>query len=229
MTDNLFNTLLFFGTIVFYLGGVLVVYKLFGRSGLYVWTAISVIIANLAALKMIDMFGMQLTLGNAIYASTFLVTDLLSEKYDKESAIKAVNIGLFVTIIWVVATQLMMLFIPNNQDFIQPTFIMLFGMVPRISLASIFTYAVSQRIDVKLYHFWWNKSGNTEKYLWIRNNGSTMISQFIDTAVFTIIAFLGVLPNSVMINLIFTTYLIKLIIALCDTPILYAMRKVKIK
>ena len=74
------NEILFLISIAFYLGGVLFAYKIFGKTGLYVWTAISAILANIEALKMVDMFGLSVTLGNALYASSFVVTDILSEK-----------------------------------------------------------------------------------------------------------------------------------------------------
>ena len=99
------NEILFLISIVFYLSGVLFAYKIFGKTGLYIWSAIGATLANIEAMKMVDMFGLSVTLGNALYASNFVVTDILSENYDKESANKAVNIGLFVTVIWVLATQ----------------------------------------------------------------------------------------------------------------------------
>ena len=113
------NEILFLISIVFYLSGVLFAYKIFGKVGLYIWTAISAKLANIEALKMVDMFGLSVTLGKALYASNFVVTDILSENNDKESANKAVNIGLFVTIVWVLATQLILMFEPNSLDFIK--------------------------------------------------------------------------------------------------------------
>lgn len=220
------NTLLFFVTICLYFSGVIVVYKLFGKIGLYVWTAFSAILSNIEALVMVDMLGLHLTLGNALYGSSFLVTDILSELHGKKAANKSVSIGLFTTIVWVVATQLILQFIPNNLDFIMPSLQHLFGFVPRIALASIGTYAISQRVDVFLYHWIWEKTGNSTRLLWLRNNGSTMISQLLDTIIFTLVAFGGILSISEIWKLCLTTYIVKFIIAFCDTPILYIIRKV---
>lgn len=227
MEANLFNSLLFMGTIVFYMAGMLGAYKLFGKSGLYVWTAFGVIVSSIEALVQCTMFSMPLTLGNALYASSFTATDILSEKYGKREANKAVNIGLFTTVIWVVATQLIILFVPGDADMVMPALKNLFGFVPRLSLASIFTYAVTQRVDVVLYHWWWKKTGHTDKYLWLRNNGSTLISQFIDTVVFTLVAFLGVYDLPYVMYLCLTTYFVKAIVALLDTPCVYLARKIK--
>jgi uncharacterized integral membrane protein (TIGR00697 family) len=226
MSANLFNTLLFFGSAAFYLCGVFFAYRLFNVTGLYVWTAFAAIVSNIEALKMVDMFGMELTLGNALYATSFLVTDILSENHGKKAANKAVNIGLFTIIIWVAATQIILLFKPNGYDFIQPSFQSLFEMVPRISLASIFTYVISQRVDIFLYHKFWKATGNNKRFLWLRNNGSTFISQLVDTVVFTIIAFAGEYEWSYIWTLCLTSYIVKIIVCLCDTPILYLARKI---
>lgn len=227
MNDNIFNTLLFFATIVIYCGGVSIAYSLFGKAGLYIWTALSVIIANIEAIVQCNMFGIELTLGNAMYASSFLVTDILSENYGKDAAKKSVYIGLFTTLIWVAATQTIILFTPNKYDFIMPHLQALFCLMPRMAIASIFSYAISQSLDIQLYHIWWKFTGNSSRWLWLRNNGSTLISQLIDTVVFTLIAFAGVFDWKHIITLCWTTYLIKAIVALCDTPFLYLSRRIK--
>ena len=225
------NEILFLISIVFYLSGVLFAYKIFGKTGLYVWSAISATLANIEAMKMVDMFGLSVTLGNALYASNFVVTDILSENYDKESANKAVNIGLFVTIIWVLATQLILKFEPNLIDFINEPLSEVFGFIPRIAIASIFTYAVAQKIDVVLYHKVWEKTNkifkNSNKGLWLRNNISTLTSQLIDTTIFTIIAFAGTVSFEELVSLIFTTYVLKAVVAVLDTPVLYIAKKIK--
>ena len=225
------NELLFLLSIIFYFGAVLLAYKFFGKNGLFAWTTISAILANIEALKMVDMFGVSVTLGNALYASNFVVTDILSENYDKESANKAVNIGLFTTIIWVLATQLILMFKPNSLDFINGSLIEIFGFMPRIAIASIFTYAVAQKIDVVLYHKVWEKTNkifkNSNKGLWLRNNISTLTSQFLDTLTFTLIAFAGTMPFKELMSLVFTTYILKAIVNILDTPIIYLAKKMK--
>ena len=225
------NEILFLISIVFYLSGVLFAYKVFGKTGLYVWSAIGATLANIEAMKMVDMFGLSVTLGNALYASNFVVTDILSENYDKESANKAVNIGLFVTIIWLLATQLILKFNPSEFDFISNSLNEVFGFMPRIAMASIFTYAVVQKIDVVLYHKVWEKTNkifkDTNKGLWLRNNISTLTSQFLDTLIFTIIAFVGTVSFEELVMLIFTTYVLKAVVAVLDTPVLYIAKKIK--
>lgn len=231
MTANMHNSLLYIGSILFYMSTVLFLYKKFGKTGLFMWAAMSTIVANLEAIKMVDMFGFNAGLGNAVYASSFLVTDILSEKYGKKESLKAVNIGLIVTILWVVITQQIMWFIPNELDFINPAFSEVFGFVPRMALTGIFTYALVQRVDVYLYEYWWKFTDklfkNHEKGLWLRNNGSTLISQLIDTIVFTLIAFAGVVPWEEMPSMVAITYILKAGANILDTPFMYLARKIK--
>jgi len=221
------NEALFFESIAIYLAFVLIIYRLFGKNGLYVFTAFATIMANVQVCKSIDLFGFSATGGNELYAASFLVTDILSERYGKKSAQKAVYIGLCVTLLWLTGTQLTVLFTPNESDMVNDGMKQLFALAPRVCIASFVAYAISQTVDVTLYHKIWDKSGNTRKFLWLRNNGSTLTSQLVDSVVFTTIAFIGQYPTDVFISIVVTTYLLKAIVALLDTPFMYAARKVK--
>lgn len=223
------NSIYFIVGIIFYLGAVVLAYKLFGKTGLYVFTVFSAIIANIQVCKSIDIFGLATTSGNELYAASFLVTDILSEKFGKKSAQKAVGIGIFTTILFLLATQGLLAFKPNSADFIDPSLQELFGFVPRVGIGSLAGYCCSQTVDVALYHAIWKKTGDSSKHLWLRNCGSTLTSQAIDTVVFTTIAFYGVYENSVFISILLTTYLFKAIVALFDTPFIYLARKMKTK
>ncbi|MCQ4115178.1 MULTISPECIES: queuosine precursor transporter [unclassified Ruminococcus] len=223
------NSILFILAVVFYLFAVIVAYKLFGKTGLYVFTAISAILANIQVCKNVDIFGLSTTAGNVLYAASFLVTDILSEKYGKKAAQKAVYIGIFTTLIFLIGTQGLLSFTPNSSDIMNEPLTQLFGFVPRIAIGSLLGYILSQSIDVALYHLIWKKTGNNKKMLWLRNCGSTLTSQAVDTVVFTTVAFYGVYDNSVFISILLTTYLFKAIVAFCDTPFVYLARKLKIK
>ena len=221
------NELLFIGSVLFFLGSVLLIYRLFGRSGLFVFTAFATLLANIQVCKTVTIFGLSTTAGNVLYASTFLVTDILSEQYGKKEAGKAVKYGLAVTLLWVIGTQLTLLFIPNENDYIQPSLQVVFGLVPRVAFASLAGYVISQSLDVFLYHFIWSRTGGTKSGLWIRNNGSTLTSQAVDTLIFTFLAFWGIYPTPVFLSILGTTYLFKAVVALLDTPFIYLARKLK--
>lgn len=219
------NELLFFGSIIMYFSLMLIAYKLFGKTGLYLWTGIGMIISNIEVLKLVDMFGFTVTLGNVVYGSTFLATDILSEKYGKEDAKKTVYIGFFTMLTLVLATTLMINFTPSKDDFVQSSFVTIFSLIPRLTIAGLGTYCISQMFDIWAYHKIKAKTG--DKKLWLRNNGSTLISQFVDTVVFTLIAFTGIYPIDQVIELIFTSYIIKLAVSLLDTPFIYIAKNMK--
>lgn len=220
------NELIFLGSVLLYLGSVLVLYKLFGRNGLYAFAVFSTLLGNIAVCKSIDLFGFATTAGNVLYASTFLVTDILSEKYGRKTATRAVAYSFSTMLLWLIGSQLILLFTPNENDYIQESLKVVFGLVPRITVASLTGYAVSQNLDVFLYHAIWKRTGESQKNLWMRNNFSTLTSQLIDTVLFVTIAFWGVYPKNVFVSILLTTYLFKAIVAVVDTPFMYIARRI---
>ena len=114
------NELLLILSLIVLYGAVLVFYRLFGKLGLYVWTVIATISANIEVLILVDAFGMEQTLGNVLFATTFLVTDILSENHGKKEANAAVNIGIATSIAFIVISQSWMLVHPGRQRFRQP-------------------------------------------------------------------------------------------------------------
>lgn len=223
------NALIFIGAVIFFLLSVIVIFRLFGKAGLFVYVSFATILANIQVCKSIELFGFTTTAGAVLYASTFLCTDILSERYGKKAAAKAVWLGVFINVLWIVGTQATLWLTPSASDFIQPSLEVVFGMVPRISAASLISYIISQRLDVFLYHRIWSKTGSGSKGLWLRNNGSTLVSQLVDSVLFVTIAFVGTQPAGIFFQIMITTYLFKAIVALCDTPFAYLARKVKTK
>lgn len=221
------NELIFIITVLIYLGSVLLLYKFFGKNGLFAFAIFGTLLGNIAVCKCVDLFGLSTTAGNVLYASTFLVTDILSEKYGKKEAHKAVMYSFSVMLLWLLGTQLILLFTPNANDYINESLKVVFGLVPRITIASLVGFICSQNIDVVLYHFIWKKTGDNKSKLWLRNNGSTLISQLIDTVIFAFLAFFGTYPTNVFVSILVTTYLFKAIVALADTPFIYIARKIK--
>ena len=220
------NELIFILTVLIYLGSVLLLYKFFGKNGLFAFAIFGTILGNIAVCKCVDLFGVSTTAGNVLYASTFLVTDILSEKYGKKEASKAVKYSFSILLLWLLGTQIILLFTPNANDYINGSLQVVFGLVPRITIASLIGFVCSQNIDVFLYHTIWKKTGENEKMLWLRNNGSTLISQAIDTIIFTVLAFYGTYPTNVFISILLTTYLFKAVVAILDTPFIYIARKI---
>lgn len=214
------NEFLWFAMLIANFLLILFIYRFVGKIGLFLWIPISTIVANIQVVKMVDLFGVEATLGNIVYASAFLVTDILSENYGKDYAKKAVYFGFFSLISFTFLMNMALLFEPSANDFANESMQTIFALMPRIAIASLAAFAISQFHDVHAYAFWKKKFPET-KHLWLRNNLSTMISQALDTVVFTIIAFAGVFPMPVMVEICVTAYLIKWLVAALDTPFLY--------
>ena len=204
-------------------GLILTIFKLWGRQGLYVWVGFAMVLANIQVIKTIELFGVVATLGNIIYGTTFLATDILSEIYGKKEAKKAVWIGFFTIISSTIIMWLSLKFIPHSSDFAHESLAVIFSVMPRIALASITAYIVSNLHDVWAYHFWKKKFNK----IWIQNNLSTMISQLIDSVIFCFIAFWGSYEPQVFMQILLTTYFIKWIVAAADTPFVYLANKFK--
>lgn len=227
------NEVLFIISIFIYFGGFLMFYYLFGKKGLLIWNCVALIMANIEVIILIDAFGLTMTLGNVCFASSFLVTDLLCEKYTRKDANMTVLTGFLVTIVFVLITQFWLLYTPAESDTVMPHFVGIFTNTPRVILAGIIVYLIVQLLDIKLYYYWWEVTKKFNKdesrYMWVRNNFSTIIAQFFNAALFNIIAFYGIFSNQDLINVIISTFIIYVIMALLDTPFLYISRRIKPK
>lgn len=212
---------------------VLFLFKLFKEQGLYLWTIVATIAANIEVLIVVDAFGMEMTLGNILFASTFLVTDILSELYGKKEAQNAVWMGIATSIVFIFISQSWMLYLPNENDFASPAIRTVFSNTPRLMIVGIVVYVVVQLFDVWAYHKWWEftsqKFGDRKKFLWLRNNGSTLISQLLNTILFTWGAFFGTYNIETLISIAFASYLIFIVTSLADTPFVYLARYLKDK
>ncbi len=222
------NELLWLLLLLANFSAILIAYRFFGKTGLYIWVPIATILANIQVLKMVDLLTIGVTLGNITYASSFLVTDILSENYDKKSAQKAVFIGFFSLTATVVIMNIALQFKPNQFDFVQDSLKTIFAILPRIALASLIAYAVSQFHDIAAYSFWKKRFPET-RFIWLRNNASTMVSQLVDSVIFTFIAFWGLLPQNEFFQIMVTTYVLKWVVAGIDTPFLYLAKSMHSK
>ena len=224
------NALLLILSVFFLYGGVIAFFCLFKETGLYMWTALATIAANIEVLIVVRAFGMEQTLGNVIFASSFLVTDILSELYGKKSANRAVWIGISVSVAFIIISQSWLLYTPAESDWAMPSIKELFSNTPRVMGASLLTYAVAELFDVWAYHAWWGlterKSGSHRAFLWLRNNGSTLISQAINTVLFNFLAFAGTFDTSTLLSIMASSYIIFIVTSLADTPFVYLARRI---
>jgi hypothetical protein len=223
------NELIWFAEILANFFLIILAYKLFGKWGLIMWIPVSVIVANIQVVQTVELFGFAATLGNVVYATSFLITDILSENYGKKEANKAVWIGFFSLISMTLLMNIALLYTPlAGDDFAiqtQESTRTIFSLMPRIAFASLSAYLLSQHHDVWAFHFWKSRFP-TDRQLWIRNNLSTMVSQLLDSAVFVLIAFYGVFETGILFEIFITTYLLKFIVAAADTPFVYLGKQI---
>ncbi|HJL92179.1 MAG TPA: queuosine precursor transporter [Woeseiaceae bacterium] len=213
-------------TLFTYLFCTVLLYRLFGKAGLQVAIAFSILLANLQGPKLTTIFGVQTSLGVLFYASIFFATDVLSENYGKDEANKAVKMGFLVSIIMIVMMSLSLLYQPSNTSEtaavsanIHKAFITIVDFTPRFVLGSLLAYYISQRYDVWAFHAIKQRTG--EKYLWLRNNLSTMSSQLMDTIIYTLVVWWSIVDLKTAFQIGAVEYSLKVMISLVDTGFIY--------
>ncbi len=178
----------------------------------------SLVLAAVMASKIIVVGPIVVPAGVLAYCLTFLITDVISEVWGKERA-QTVVMGGFITLVLVfVLTGISILWPPAPFWPHQQAYKTILGSSARIMVASLAAYLFSQYHDVWAFHFW--RRLTTERYLWLRNNASTVVSQLLDSVVFITIAFYGTMP---LAPLIVGQWVVKVGIALLDTPFVYLL------
>ena len=223
---------------------ILIFLRLFGYVGLYVYSAIAIIAANIQVLKQanFNLFSSinekiipfyepsPIALGTILFASTFLCTDILSEYYGKEKARKNVLIGFCSFFLMTVLMLLTIGIQPAAGEWVsmvQESLAILFTPMTSIFVASMIAYLISQYFDI--WFFSYLKTISSNKLLWLRNNVSTALSSLIDNTIFSIFAWIILNPNpfplsDVIMTFILGVYLLRVFIAILDTPFIYLAR-----
>lgn len=190
--------------------------KLIWLNGIFV---MSILASSIMASKLFGLFGSGMPAGVIVFPISFLMTDIINEVWGKEEATNTVRIG-FVSNILFTLFIMISIKLPAFEFWpLQAEYQAILSAVPRITLAGLISFAISQNLDVWIYDFLKTKHG--EKHLWIRNNISTMTSQLVDSATFIFIAFMGTMPAKDLIAMFFFQWVIKLILAAIDTPFAY--------
>ncbi len=186
----------------------------------------SLVVSNLIFQKFFywDFFGIytfEISIGILPYPITFLVTDIISEIYGKKKANQVVIAGIFAS-----AFSLLIIMISDIAPATEwspvdnKLFHKVFGLSALAVFASTMAYLVAQFVDIRIYHFWKKKTQG--RHLWLRNNFSTISSQFLDTfSVLFLLCSFGVIEWDLFGVLLLSGFLYKLLIALLDTPLLY--------
>lgn len=221
------NIILLFVEIIITFSLLLTFYKLFGKVGLFVWVAIATVLANIITAKNADIFGMSVAIGTVMFASTFLATDILSERYSPEDAKKAVYIGLFSSAVLIIATQIALKYTPSMIDYANDSMTTLFGLNLRISLASMLMYFISNMADVFIFNKMKEKTQG--RMLWLRNNVATILCNCLENFGFITLAFIGIYDFKTILIIAGSTSVIEIVAAVCDTPFVYLANRISPK
>ncbi len=203
---------------------LIIVEKIFKKEGLFVWVSIATIIANILVCKSIELFGFTTNLGNILFASSFLATDIMSEKYGAKESRKAIILGVVSQVIFVIMTQIGLLYIPASEDLAQESMKGLFSINLRVSIASIVMYFVSNMADIYIFE---KIKEKVPGKLWLRNNVSTMICNSLENYFFSFLAFAGLMDIPTILSIATLASILEIVIAACDTPFLYLSKKLK--
>ena len=199
--------------------------KLFGKYGVMMWIPIATLIANIITVKNANIFGFNTAVGSVMFASTFLATDILSECYSEKDAKRGVYLGLFSIVVFVICTQISLLYQPSPIDFASDSMNLLLGLNLRISISSAVMYFVANMADIYLFSKLKKKTNG--KYLWLRNNVATILCNCLENFLFMFFAWFGIYSIQEILMIALSTSIIEAVIGICDTPFLYLARHIK--
>ncbi|MFC1894692.1 queuosine precursor transporter [Candidatus Dependentiae bacterium] len=213
--------------IIFFLHVILVVtFSLgalfFGKSALISMICLQSILANLFVVKQMTLFGMAVTCSDVFIIGSVLCLNLLQEYFGQEIVKKTIRINFFVIFFYLIMSQLHIFYTPNSFDFTHNSFLSILNFMPRITIASIFTYFLVQMSDCWLYgllklHF-------AGRYLVGRNIFSICCTQLLDTLLFSFLGLYGIVGS--ILNVILVSFTIKIIIIFLTTPFVSFAKKV---
>ncbi len=192
-------------------------------SGIFI---ASLVTCNLIANKFVTVdLGFKVFIVSAgilPYPLTFLVTDLISELYGQKKANLVVFSGFIASMFVLIFLWLGSQFEAIPESIVNDSiYNSVFQNAWRLIAASMVAYLFAQFIDVRIFHFW--KKLTNGKHLWLRNNGSTIASQLVDTTLVICILFIGVWDSSQLVSAIIDGWLFKMLMAFIDTPIIYGI------
>lgn len=185
-----------------------------GQSALICWIAIQALIANLFVLKQITLLGFEVTASDAFAIGSLLGLNFLQEYFGKEEAKKATWICFFFMIFFTLASQLHLIYIPSEHDTTQAAFLTVLSSSPRLLIASMSVFFIVQQIDIYLFGFL--KKTFSKLSFTLRAIFSLLISQLIDTVLFSFTGLYGIVFS--VVDVIAISFTVKLIIILLATP-----------
>lgn len=217
-----FNEFLFVLMGILATGFIIAAWKL-DKERLYSAIVIFLILIATVGGKVVEFFGHETNSGNIFYASIFLTTYFLIERYGKKEGKRSIWIGVIGASSFFIFVQLA-IFLEGSTTTL-PLNIALanaFSQTSRLILASLSAYILSQSLNVYLYV--WLKNYFNGEYLWWRANAANAIAQILDSVVFFLVAFWGIIHPDNVWDILITGYLIKVVYMMIVSPVLYLNR-----
>jgi uncharacterized integral membrane protein (TIGR00697 family) len=192
-------------------------YKYFGTLSVFFVSVL--LISNVASTKIVDFGWFTFDGGTLLFPLSYIFGDIMTEVYGYRKARRVIWLGFFsalmMSIVFIVVGKL-----PPAADWgNQAAYDAILGLTPRIVLASLFAYACgsfSNSLILAKMKIW-----TKGKHLWMRTIGSTVVGELVDSTLFILIAFLGILPPSLLITLILSNYIFKTLVEVVLTPVTY--------
>lgn len=218
------NELLLIATLIGYFGLEVLWYKLFGRVGLYAFTIFATITANIEVLLLINAFGLDQTLGNVLFATTFSCTKIISEMEGEKGKLyakKAAAMSIATTGLFMILTKTWVFYIPASGNIVSEHMRIVFANSPRIMLSSLVVLGICQLVQIGTYALVWKIQKHKEGGLWLRGGITTLFTQIVNVVLFTFFAFWGIYEMGILLDIIIASYAIYIVTSFWDTGVLY--------
>lgn len=204
------NEILFFTQTLIIIGFAIGALKL-GKSALTTWVAVQALIANLFVLKQINLFGFNVTASDAYIIGSLLGLNFLQEYFSQDDAKKATWICFFFMLFFAVVSQVHLLYQPSLHDRTQTSFVSILSQSPRLIFASMFVFFVVQQIDIRFFAFL--KNMFPQLNFTTRTSISLVVSQFLDTVLFSFVGMYGLVAS--ITDVILISFAVKLVVIFC--------------
>ncbi|MGC8820909.1 MAG: queuosine precursor transporter [Fervidobacterium sp.] len=195
---------------------VLLALRFLKKEGAYVVLATLIIASNLGVAKLFNLFGLEVTAANMSMGMAFVIYSILTEVYGQSDGRRAVWIGFFAQLLFVMLGLVYTSYIPSGNDFAQSYLSQVFTITPRIAIASWTAFILSGYTAVWIHH-----SLKRKTKLWMRNNAATKLGQIIDNLIFVTIAFVGLVDMKTYFQIFLTTTVVEFFLDYVDTWIVY--------
>ena len=192
-----------------------------GKFWLFLSVALNLILVSALGSKVVNMFGFVTNAGNVFYASVFVAVQMLVERYGRLEGRRAIWVGLTANVFFMIMTWLT----SQLSGPVTPAggaIDTLYSLVPRLAVASLAAFVISQNLNIAIYDHFHRKTGQAK--LWLRSGAATFVGQLVDSVIFFSVAFLGILPNDVLMEAMVTGFLYKLVLGALGMLFLYRTR-----